>query len=180
MLSSKSPRLSWFMEVVRPQGESASPCSAAVPAAVVWRALRVCDFFPDCHPEHREAQPNGVEGPHTRWQRRWLRDLFTTPLPKNLSTVVASQADLGCLDSTAACAALALSMTEVEKINKVTHSERSRRAPPTPLGRRDGVATLILVRSALELAGTSVCAPLSRKCCESCPDTPSIGTACPP
>ena len=42
---------------------------------------------------------------------------------ENVSTVVASQADSGCFDSTAACAALLLSMTGVERINKVTHSQ---------------------------------------------------------
>ena len=78
-------------------------------------------FFLHCHPERREAKPNGVEGPHTRWQRRWLRKLFHDALAENVSTVVASQADLGCFDSTAACAALPLSMTGVEKINKVTN-----------------------------------------------------------
>src|SRR6266550_791573 len=26
--------------------------------------------------KRREAQPNAVEGPHKRWQRRWLRDFF--------------------------------------------------------------------------------------------------------
>ena len=51
--------------------------------------------------------------------------LFHDTVAENVSTVVASQADLGCFDATAAFAALPLSMTGVEKINKVTHSERS-------------------------------------------------------
>ena len=33
------------------------------------------------------------------------------------------EADTVCFDSTAACAALLLSMTGVERINKVTHSQ---------------------------------------------------------
>ena len=43
---------------------------------------------------------------------------------ENVSTVVTSQADTECFDSTAACAALLLSVTGVERINKVTHSQR--------------------------------------------------------
>src|SRR6266513_2732306 len=53
------------------------------------------------------------------------RAFFHDTVFENVSTVVASQADLGCFDSTAACAALPLSMTGVEKVHKVTHSERS-------------------------------------------------------
>jgi hypothetical protein len=48
------------------------------------------------------------------FSRHRLRQL----VGENVSTVVASQADLGCFDSTAACAALALSMTRVEKFKK--------------------------------------------------------------
>jgi hypothetical protein len=40
-----------------------------------------------------------------------------------LRQVVASQAGMGCFDSTAACAALGLSKTAEEQINKVTNSE---------------------------------------------------------
>ncbi len=49
---------------------------------------------------------------------RWPADR-----PLNASPVVASHADTRCFDSTAACAALPPSMTKVEKINEVTHSE---------------------------------------------------------
>src|SRR6266550_418924 len=50
----------------------------------------------ECHPERREAKPNGVEGPHIRWQRRQLRGPFSRHrCRKCVSTVVASQADLG-------------------------------------------------------------------------------------
>jgi hypothetical protein len=95
--------------------------------------LRVCDFLPHCHPERREAKPNGVEGPHARSQRQWLREIFSRHrlrqlVAENASTLVASQADLGCFGSTAACAALPLSMTGVEKINKVRHLSVTRTA----------------------------------------------------
>ncbi len=65
---------------------------------------------------------------------------FHHTVAENVSTVVASQANLGCFDSSAACAALPLSMTGVEKINKVTYSERreanAERSRRTPRARK--------------------------------------------
>jgi len=62
-----------------------------------------------------EERRSRTESKDPTWQRRSLRELFHDTVAKNVSTVVASQADLGCFDFTAACAALALSKTAVEK-----------------------------------------------------------------
>src|SRR5712691_10515714 len=91
-------------------------------------SLRVCDFFPHCHPERREARAErSRRTPHTMAapvaSRAFSRHRLRQVVAENVSTVVAPQADTGCFDSTAACAALALSMTGVERINKVTHSQ---------------------------------------------------------
>ncbi len=54
---------------------------------------------------------------------------FRHTVAENVSTVMASQADMGCFDSTAACAALQLSMTGVEKIKKSQALREVRRQP---------------------------------------------------
>jgi hypothetical protein len=49
--------------------------------------------------------------PSRAFSRHRLRQIVA----ESVSTAVASQADMGCFDSTAACAALALSKTVVER-----------------------------------------------------------------
>src|SRR5437879_3853685 len=73
--------------------------------------------------------------------RTFSRHRLRQVVAENVSTIVASQASMGCFDSTVACAALALSKTGMERINKIRSSERGEaqpnavERPPRPLAR---------------------------------------------
>ena len=73
--------------------------------------------------------------------RTFSRYRLRQAVAENVSTVVASQASMGCFDSTGACAAIALRKAGVERINKITSSERGEAQPnaversPRPLAR---------------------------------------------
>ncbi len=47
-----------------------------IPSELESLPCEAVTFFPTVIVSAVRRMPNGVEGPHVRWQRRWLREIF--------------------------------------------------------------------------------------------------------